>query len=220
MNLNKTSAALIAVILAAVASLAFLVVEVTALFVTAYIFTLFAIAVMLCGNLSLLNNPRTYPWGAALPQSTFTCLVVSFVVSLLAVVLEQAAKMAVPVKWFVIAQAIIFAVFAIRLIMLNAGRTEIERVGDNVKATTFDWKMLLTDLEALAAKSPDVKPLLEAIKCSDPLTSPALAEYDNKIRDGVAALELAVNTGGGVDDLIAALLRQLKDRNNRAKLLK
>jgi hypothetical protein len=42
-SINKTSAVLIAVLLAAVASLAFLIVEVTALFIAAYVFTLIAI---------------------------------------------------------------------------------------------------------------------------------------------------------------------------------
>jgi hypothetical protein len=222
MKITKISAILIAAILAIVASLAFLVVEVTALFIAAYIFALLAIAVMLCGNLFLLNNTRSYPWGAALPQTTATYLIFEFAVSLIAVILEQIAKVTVPAKWFVIVQVVILAVFAIRLIMLNAGRVEIERVGDKVKANTFDWKMLIADVEALAAKSPDVKPLLDAVKYSDPVTSPALAEYDGKIRDGVAALEQAVDGGNAerVSELCATIQRQLKDRNNRAKLLK
>jgi hypothetical protein len=222
MKLNNFSAILIAVILAAVASLSFLVATVTALFIAAYLFTLFAIAVMLCGTVFLMRNMRTYPWGAALPLTTFAYLVTEFVVSLAAVVLEQAAHIAIPVKWFILIQAVIFAVFAIRLILLNVGRAEIERVEEKVKVKTFDWKALIVDLEALAAQSPDVKPLLEAAKYSDPVTSPALAEYDAKIRDGVVALEQAVagNDGARVSELCVTLTRQIKDRNNRAKLLK
>jgi hypothetical protein len=108
------------------------------------------------------------------------------------------------------------------LIAVDLGRGEVERIDEKIKLKTFDWKMLVIDVEALTAKSLDLKPLLDAVKCSDPVTSSALAEDDEKIRDGVAALELAIGAGDSarVNELLITLQRQIKDRNNRAKLLK
>lgn len=222
MKLNKTSAVLIAVILAIVASLAFLVANVTALFIAAYVFTLLGIAAMLCGNLFLLDKARSYPWGAAFPQTTFAYLVTSFVVSAAAVILEQTVGAAIHTKWFVIAQIVILAVFAIRIIAMNAGYAEIERVDDKVKADTRGWKLLTLDLEALAAHAPEVKPLLEAVKYSDPVTRPALAEYEGGIYEGAAELKRAVNADDTVrvSQLCAGLLLSVKERNSRARVMK
>jgi hypothetical protein len=221
-GINKTSAVLIAVILAAVASLAFLIVKVTALFIAAYVFTLFAIAAFLCGNLFLLSNTRAYPWGAALPYTAAAYLAVELVLSALAIVLEQGAHISVSTTWFTVAQCVTLAVFAIRVITLNAGRVEIERVEEKVKANTVDWKTLAAELEALSARAPVVKPVLEAVKYSDPVTSPALTEYDAKLREDVAALANAVNAGDDAKaaEFAAVLRLRVKDRNNRARLLK
>jgi hypothetical protein len=222
MKLNKTSAVLIAVVLAAVASLAFLIADVTALFIAAYVFTLIGIAAMLCGNLFLLNKARSYPWGASFPQTTFKYLVTSFVMSAVAVILEQAAGAAIHVKWFLIAQVVILAAFALRVIAMNAGRAEIERVEDEVKADMLGWKMLILNLEALAARCPEVKPLLEAVKYSDPVRNPALAEYDDKIRDGAVTLEQAIDVGDGerISELCTKTIAVVNARNNRARIIK
>jgi hypothetical protein len=222
MSIYKKSAVTIAAILATVATLAFLVVNVTPLFIAAYGFTLLAIGVLLWVNLFLIDNARTYPWGAALPQMAASYLGVEFSVSLAAILLEQLAKIVIPAKWFVVIQALILSIFAIRLILLNAGRVEIERVEHQVEANTHDWKFLVADIEALATKSADVKPLLDAVKYSDPVTSNALTEYDAKIRDGVSALAIAVEIGDAakVAETLPPILRQIQDRNRRAKLSK
>jgi hypothetical protein len=222
LKLNKTSAVLIAVILAAVASLAFLIADVTALFIVAYVFTLIGIAAMLCGNLFLLNNARAYPWGAAFPQATLAYLVTSFVVSAAAVVLEQTVGIAIHAKWFVIAQVVILAAFAIRVIAMNAGRAEIERVNGKVRADTRGWRTLILDLEALAARCPEAKPLLEAVKYSDPVTSPELAECEAGILEGAAELKHAVAAGDDarVSQLCSKLLLSVKERNDRARSVK
>jgi hypothetical protein len=213
------------VILAAVASLAFLVVEVTALFVAAYIFTLFAIAVMLCGNLFLLNNTHTYPGGAALPQTALTYLVIEFIVSLLAVVPEQITNITIPAKWFVIAQVIILAAFAIRLILLNAGRTEIERVGDKVATKVFFIKLLQIEVEGLASTQTDtevktaLKNLAEKIRYSDPVSSPQLAELEGEITSAVGAIGSATDKQATLSTVEKAA-KLIDTRNRQCKLLK
>jgi hypothetical protein len=221
-KLNKTSAAAIAVVLAIAASAMFLIVRVTPLFITAYLFTLLGIGVMLGGNIFLLKKANTYPWGAALPQTAFNYLITQFIVSLVVSLLEQVVKLTLPTVWFIVIQVLILAAFAIRLIVLNAGRAEIERVDARVKAGTNNWRTMVLDLEALAAISPEIKPLQDVMKYSDPVAIPAIAEFDEKIRDGVAALKQSVTGGDAarVSELCAALTRQIKERNNRLKMLK
>jgi hypothetical protein len=130
---NKASIILISVIFAVLASLSFLLVEVTTLFITAYIFTLIAVAVILFASLYVLNNPKSYPWSAAVPQVAWAYFIVSIVISALFVVLEQIGVFAVSVKLFVVIQAAFLASLAIRVIALNAGKIEIERVENNPK---------------------------------------------------------------------------------------
>jgi hypothetical protein len=219
---NKKTAILISIILAAIASLCFLILRVTDIFIAAYIFTLIAIALNLFTWLYLLENSRDYPWAAAIPQQAWAYLGVTTSISIVAVIVDQVKNQKIPVLWFIFVQAVILLIFVIRLIMLSAGKKEIERVGEKVKESTFDWKMLIADVEALAMRCPEVKPLVEAVKYSDPVTSQKIAESDEKIRAGFTELENVVNSGNAdrVGELVTALQSKIKDRNNRVKLLK
>jgi len=220
MKTNRKSLIAIAAIVVVVFTAMFLVVDVTALFVTAYIFALVGVAAVLYAGLYLLKTPQSYPWAAAMPTQTLRWSVIEVIISAGIVLLEQIGVFVLPLGWFVLIQIAVLAFFAVRVVMLNAGRVEIERVDDKVRANTINWKALALDVEALAARSPEVKPLVDAIRYSDPVTSPKLAEYDAQIRNGVTAIEQAVNSGGDVGERVATLLRQIKDRNNRAKILK
>jgi hypothetical protein len=221
MKTNRNAFVIIATIIAVVFTALFLVVDVTALFVTAYIFAILGVVGLLFTSLFLLKTPRSYPWAAAIPAQTLTWLIIEVVVSAVFVLSEQLGAFSIDVQWFVLIQIVILAFFAVRVVMLNAGRVEIDRVGDKVSENTLDWKTLIVDVETLAARSPEVKPVLDAIRYSDPVTSPKLAEYDATIRDSVVALTQAIDNGGGdVGTLVTQLVRQVKDRDSRANLLK
>ena len=222
MNTNSKSLSAIAGIIFIIITALFFVVKISALYIAAYVFALIGIAGLLFGGLHLLKNPKTYPWAAAIPMVLASYLIIDIVFSAVFVILEQTGVFILNTAIFAAIHAVILAFFAIRIIMLNAGKKEIERIEEKVKESTFDWQMLVADLKALSDKSPEVKPVLEAVKYSDPVTSPKIAEYDENIRDSVAALEKAVDAGDAdkVAALCTTLQRQIKDRNNRAKQLK
>lgn len=222
MDIYKKTFAAISGILFIVITALFFIVSVTPLYIIAYIFALLGIIGLWSSAMFVLKNASAYPWVAAIPIAAIKYLCLELVLSAVFVILEQLGLYSLPTAFFIIAHILILAIFAIRIIMLNAGKKEIERVEGTVKQSTFDWKLLIADIQALAERSPELKSLLDAIKYSDPATPPELAEYDEKIRDGITALEKAVDVGNGtlISELSITLQRQIKDRNNRAKLLK
>jgi len=159
---------------------------------------------------------------AILPQMTLVYLLVEVIVSAVFVVFEQISVFSLPIAWFMLMHIVILAVFSIRIIIIYTGGAPIWRIDDRVHESTFDWKLLILDVDALTVRSPEVKPVLEALRYSDPMTNSKLTEYDVSIRNSVAALECAVDEGDStrVDELIIMLQRQIRDRNNRVKLLK
>jgi hypothetical protein len=88
------------------------------------------------------------------------------------------------------------------------------------------WKSLIVDVDAIAQSTPefskDIKPVIDAIKYSDPMSNSQLAEYEDAIKDSIIRLNQAAaeKEADRVSELCVTLQRQIKDRNNRVKLLK
>jgi hypothetical protein len=223
---SKKYAALIALILAVVVSLTFLIVDVTALFVVAYVLVLLGIAGFLFGVVWQIDNLKSYPWATAIPVATVQYLVTEVIVSVVIVLLQQLDVFNLPVKWFVVIQAVILAIFTIRIISLRAGKEIIETREAVIQEKVSGWKSLVVDVEAIAKSAPefakDLKPVIDAVKYSDPMSNPQLAEYENAIKGSVIRLSRAAQSkeADKVSELCVTLQRQVMDRNNRAKLLK
>jgi hypothetical protein len=64
----------------------------------------------------------------------------------------------------------------------------------------------------------DIRLVADALRYSDPMSRPSLEIYGNDIEDGIARLGQAVSEK--VSALCATLLRQIENRNNRAKQMK
>jgi hypothetical protein len=222
MKLNKASAVIVAAILTVVATLMFLVADVTGLYVTAYVFALLGIAILMAANLFLLDNAKFYPWNAAIPQGALLYLVTELVVSVVVIIFEQSEIAALPLLAFIVIHAAILAVFAIRLVMLNAGLEAIERTEGKVKAATDDWKTIIARLETLAFKLPELKPLLEEVKYSDPAPSLAAADCAERIEQQLTGLEQCASTGNKnkVSELSSSLSGLVKERNQKLKASK
>ncbi|MDR1643723.1 MAG: hypothetical protein LBT59_28850 [Clostridiales bacterium] len=222
MKQTKNSAMTIAVILTIVATLMFLVVKVTALFVTAYIFVLSGIAAMLKANQILLNKPKLYPWSASLMQGAISYLITEVIASAVFVILAQSEIAIIPLPAFIVIHGVIFAVFAIRLVMLNAGLETIDRVDRKTKSSTDDWKIIVTRLEMLTFKFPELKPLLEEVKYSDPVSNPTVADYAERIRLQLAGLEQYASEGNKekVSEISSSISGLVKERNRKLKASK
>jgi signal transduction histidine kinase len=224
---NKRYATLIALILAAVASLFFLVVrEITPLFLLAYAFALFGIGGFWFGSVYLFGNMEDYPWLAAFPGALLRYLIVEALFSFVFVVLEQLAIFRLPPVWFFVAHALIAACFAVHLVLLKGGKEVIERRDAEVREKTRTLAFLLADVLVILERTPemvkDIQPVADALRFSDAMSHPSLESYENDIKDSVVQLEQAASEKDTekVSALCVTLLRQVKDRNNRVKLMK
>ncbi|GHS93212.1 hypothetical protein AGMMS50276_03020 [Synergistales bacterium] len=226
MTNHKTHITLIVLVMAAVASLFFLVAEVTALFLIAYGFALLGIAGFWWGNMYLVDNIKSYPWIAAFPASILQYLTTEVIFSAVFVLSEQLSLFRLPPTWFFLIHAILLAFFVIRLIMLKSGKEIIEQRGKEVREKVQAISFLSADLSAILKKAPekakDIQPVIDAIRYSDPMSHPSLAPFENDIKDSVVSLERAAeqNDGEKISSLCVTLLRQIKDRNNRVKMMK
>jgi hypothetical protein len=209
--------------------LLFLVVrEITPLFLLAYAFALLGIGAFWLGSVYLFDNIQSYPWLAAFPALLARYLCVEVIFSAVFVALEQLSIFRLPPVWFFLIHALIAAYFAVNLVLLQGGKEIIERRGGGaeVKEKTRNLAFLLADVSAILERTPemakDIQPVADALRYSDPMSHPSLEPYENAIKDSVVRLEQAASEKGAgkVSDLCAALLRQIKDRNNRAKLMK
>jgi len=81
------------------------------------------------------------------------------------------------------------------------------------------------DVESILADHPEhakpLKQVIEALKYSDPMSSPALALYEEEIHRSIFAMHgLEDNDSANIPKICATLLTQIKERNNRAKVMK
>ncbi|MDR1581152.1 MAG: hypothetical protein LBS35_12410 [Synergistaceae bacterium] len=223
---NKRYATLIALILAGVASLLFLVVRITPLFLIAYAFALFGIGGFWLSSVYLFENMGDYPWLAAFPVALLRYLAIEVLFSAVFVILEQLPVFRLPPVWFFLIHVVIAAYFAVNLILLKGGKEIIERRDEVVREKTRTLAFLLADVSAILERTPemakDIRPVADALRYSDPMSHPSLERYENDIKDSVILLEQAASEKDAekASTLCVTLLRQIKDRNNRVKLIK
>jgi hypothetical protein len=110
----------------------------------------------------------------------------------------------------------------------SLGAGEVRRIDEAVREKVFYIQSLRTEAETMAAKAAggNVKKALneyaEAIRYSDPMSSPELAELENILETKTALLREQVGNGNAEAALsLCGELRQLlKERNRQCKLLK
>jgi hypothetical protein len=110
--------------------------------------------------------------------------------------------------------------------MIKGARDVIVDIDDSVATKVAEFKMLIADIENIRETSPQyaavIKPVYEALKYSDPMSNDMTAPYDQKISDSISQLEIYASGGDdkAVSEICVTLLNQIKDRNNRVKVLK
>jgi len=224
-NLHKGSK-LIAIIMAVVATSLFLIVDITPLFITAYIINLIAVIGLCLGTTYLANNLKSYPWFASFPLTVWRYLLTQLTVSAIFVISENLFGFSVNLGIFYVIHLAIGGYFSILLIMQKGGKDIIEAVDEKVKAKSVDWRMLQLDMEAVKERMPskaqEFQAVIDALRYSLPMSSEAILPYEEKIKDSIVMLEQAANMNdeARVSELCITLLRQIKDRNNRAKITK
>jgi hypothetical protein len=153
-------------------------------------------------------------------------LIIEVLFSAVFVILEQFSLFRLPAVWFLLAHGVIAACFSVYLVLLKGGKEHIEHRDGEIREKTQSLAFLLADVSAILEQTPEgtknIQPVVDALRYSDPMSHPSLERYENDIKDSVVRLEQAASEKDAekISALCVTLLRQIKDRNNRVKLMK
>ncbi len=151
--------------------------------------------------------------------------------ALFAMLAAGSVCMAVPnlPKWLAsIICLLILAFNFIAVVKESASAELVSDIDNRVAESTFSIKLLTTDAERLigSAKTPELKAeckkVYEALRYSDPVSVPALADINTQIQNEFADFENAVNDGDFelACSISAQLISVIDKRNKSCKLLK
>jgi hypothetical protein len=108
---------------------------------------------------------------------------------------------AIPQWAGITASAALLAACLLGLIAVELGPSEIVRLDGTIEEKVFFIKTLQTEIETMAEKTPDeglqkaLAEYAEAIRNSDPMSGPQLADMDNALQLRAAALRSEVDAG-------------------------
>jgi hypothetical protein len=220
---NKNSVILISAIMAVVVTALFLIVKITTIFVTAYIFALIGIATFCAGSIYMLSSPKSYPWFAAFPMRIWQYLIAELVLSTVFVLWENMSDTSLPVQWFILLHIILLAFFSITLILMKSGKEIIDQRGDEVKQKVVALRLLQVDMESLIRKFPkyekELRKVADALRYSDPMSHPSLTVHEEQIQRGIVTMDNSEESVR-IPERCAELLRQIADRNTKMKMMK
>ena len=146
-------------------------------------------------------------------------------------VIVGAVCMAIPnlPNWVgIIVCLLVLAFNAVAVIKANAAAGIVSDIDDKIKAQTAFVKLSTVEVQNILnrAKTDEVKAeckkVYEAIRYSDPMSSPALAEEEAEISAKIRNLKAAVLSGEDETAIstVQDLLLLIGERNNKCKLLK
>lgn len=118
--------------------------------------------------------------------------------------------------------------FIIACVRASAAATVVSDVGEKVKQKTSFLRSATVEAENVMARaaSPEIKAeakkVYEALRFSDPMSSPELESLEREISDGLNDLKQAVLSGDNKNISIVSesLLLTIKERNGKCRLLK
>ena len=206
----------------------FLLLTKTPLVITAFCFAVLAL-IMFFGSILLVasGTKSQYITNVAFLPLAYSYAGLNLIFGGIFALLSHFDIWTMPVGWFIFIHILLIAFFAWRLLAMDSGREEIKRVEDTAQRNVRCWKMIGADVEALRAGAPDscrkcLQDVADAIRYADPMTCPELESLDEAIRDNVRQLGDQLKDGKTeeVSAICQTIQRQIKDRSNRAKLLK
>jgi hypothetical protein len=196
-----------------------------ALFWVGYGFTLFAIPFSAGAALYAMGREglKSKFYGLPLLYVAWAYLIAQLVVGFICMAIPV-----IPLWAALVVSVLLLGAAAIGLVAIDAGREVIEQIDKKVAEKVFYIKSLQVDVEMLAPRATDttlvkaLKELAEAIRYSDPMSSPQLAVLENRLEVKVAQLGEAVGAGdsAGAQALADELSLLLAERNRKCKLLK
>ena len=222
---NRAAVLLIAAIMASVATATIFFLPITPTYIVAYAFALLGVALFCAGNLYMLSNPMSYPWLLAFPRAAWQYLLAQLGLSAAFIARELLFAGRFPVGLFAFLHLLLLAVFAVKLLLLKGGKEMIEAKDAEMRQKVSVMRTMQADVESALRRNPEhEKPLrrvLEALKYSDPMSSPAAARCEEEIQLGIAALDgMEGNEPAKIPEICEKLLLHIADRNARVKLAK
>ena len=123
---------------------------------------------------------------------------------------------------------VMLAACLLGFIAVELGTSEISRLDGAVSEKVFYIKSLQAEAETIAEKTADgnlkkaLKEYAEAVRHSDPMSGPRLAELENAIAAKTASLKALVEAGHtkAAEELCGELRQALAERNRKCKLFK
>ena len=196
--------------------------------ITAYVFALFAVAVMCISLLWTANRSGgEYVTSAAFPVAAYSYASLNIVVSVLVVALKYFDFYALSTGWFCFIHILIAGLFGWKILAMDAGREIIEERGAEVAVKTSNWKKLVMDLTSIASiADTEVKSQVTAVKdaarYADPMTCDELFDIESTIADKIAKLGSAVkaHSNAEIPTMCQELLLEIKQRNELCKAYK
>lgn len=218
-NNKATGYAALGIIFALVSVIVFVLpTQKTAAFGTAYAFTVLAFAAqIIIWCTASAGVAKSKFLGISLVQ-----VGIGYLVAQLVALAVFTAVPTLPVWAAVVVCAVLLAAAALCLIGGNVARGHVEQVEEKVQNKTAFMKGLRTDIELLtdaeqnAEAKQQLKKLAEAVRYSDPMSSPELADLEAQITKKVTALKTVKDKL----PLIEEITRLLNERNKKCKSLK
>ena len=151
-----------------------------------------------------------------------SCLIVSLFVGGLCMVIPN-----LPNAVGAIIAVLILAFYAIAVIKAKTAADVVHEIDNKIKAQTFFTKALTVDAQGLIARAATdeakaaAEKVYEAVRYSDPMSVPALADAEAQITVRFQAFSNAVMSGdASCTQLADEVIALVNDRNNKCKLLK
>ena len=191
----KHGALIIALILAVIVTLLFVILPSSANMTVAYVFCLIGIVFMESGF--LLATAKNVPASYALIKKTGKFLPWSLTVSLVVLVLERIGLFTLPVLWHAVIQIVLLAITSIGMVKVFAGAVYVEQVAEKVEVKTSAWRDLVIQANTLAARQTDteakqsVKKVAEALRFADPMSTTTSAPLENRIAEMIDYMQAA-----------------------------
>ena len=192
--------------------------------ITLILFELCFVGHLICTWIALKQNKLSGTfYRLPLIRLSYACIIVTTVIG--------CVMMAVPnlPDWIpLIVALIIMALYAVAVLKAAAAAEIVEQIDEKVKVQTAFIKTLTVDAQTLLsrAKSEPVKnackKVFEAVRYSDPMTSGALTDVENRIKTEFNAFTDAVISDNADAATASAdeLLTLIKERNSRCKMEK
>lgn len=129
---------------------------------------------------------------------------------------------------YTVISVVLLGVGAVMVVMALIGGQAVQNIDDRVKVKTFFIKSLLVKAEGLPSRctnselAGDVKAVIEKIRFSDPMSTEALSEMEEKISRELDKLETAIESQSAstTKGHCTKLIRLLDERGRMCKVLK